>query len=83
VGEGRHQLSKLRPVRGHVGDLLAEHLFAPGRFRLGKLVGQVLGVGRDAGIAVNHARVVRQNCIKKVQSYQRFSFEPNILTAAG
>ena len=65
VGEGRRQLPKLRPVGGRVGDLLAEHLFAPGRFQLGKLAGQDLGVGRDAGIAVNHAGAVHQNCASR------------------
>lgn len=49
---------KLRPVGGRAGDLLPEHLFAPGSLQLGKLAGEVLGVGRDAGIAVNHAHIL-------------------------
>ena len=56
--EGLHQLLELRPVGGGAGDLLAEHLFAADRLQLGKLAGEVLGVGRDAGIAVNHARIL-------------------------
>ena len=36
VADSGHQLAKLRPVAGRAGDLLAEHLFAPGRFQLGK-----------------------------------------------
>jgi hypothetical protein len=38
--------------------LLAEYLFAPGRLQLAHLSGFVLGGGRHAGIAVNHARIV-------------------------
>ena len=60
-GEGGHQLLKLRAVGGRAGDLLAEHLLASGRLELGKLAGEVLGDGRDAGIAVNHARILHQN----------------------
>jgi hypothetical protein len=33
---------------------------APGRLDLGHLVAEVLGVGRNASIAVNHARIVYQ-----------------------
>jgi hypothetical protein len=54
-GKAFHRLGKLRPVGGGAGDLLAEHLFAPSRLQFGKLAGEVLGVGRAAGIAVNHA----------------------------
>jgi hypothetical protein len=32
---------------------------------LGKLTGEVLGIGRDAGIAVNHARIVYQKFVSK------------------
>ena len=32
------------------------------RLQLGKLAGEVLGLGRDAGIAVNHAAIVEQKC---------------------
>lgn len=34
-------------------DLLAEHRFAFRRLELGKLAGEVLGKGRDAGITVD------------------------------
>jgi hypothetical protein len=60
VREGGHKLRELRPVGGGAGDLLAEHLFAPGRLELGKLAAEVLRAGRDAGIAVNHERIVHQ-----------------------
>jgi hypothetical protein len=53
MGEVHHQFAKLRPVGSRAGDLLAEYLFAAGRFQLGNLVGEVLDVGRDAGIAVS------------------------------
>jgi hypothetical protein len=49
-------------VGGRAGDLLPEHLFAPGRLELGKLAGEVLRLGRDAGVAVNHAPILEQNC---------------------
>src|ERR1700730_3091913 len=49
-------------VGGRAGDLLPEHLFAPGRLELGKLAGEVLRLGRDAGVAVNHALILEQNC---------------------
>jgi hypothetical protein len=52
-------------VGGRAGDLLAEHLFASSRLELGKLAGKVLGNGRDAGIAVNHARIVHQKFASK------------------
>jgi hypothetical protein len=60
-----HHLSKLRPVGGGAGDLLAEHLFAAGSLQLGKLAGEVLGIGRDASIAVNHARIVDQKYVSQ------------------
>jgi hypothetical protein len=56
-GELPYQLSKLWPVGGRPSDLFAEHLFATGSLQLGKLAGEVLGVGRNAGIAVNHAPI--------------------------
>jgi hypothetical protein len=65
VIKGSHHLSKLRPVGRGAGDLLAERLFAAGRLQLGKLVGEVLGVGRDVGIAVNHARIVHEKYVSK------------------
>jgi len=41
-------------------------LFASRRLELGKLAGEVLGNGRNAGIAVNHARnCASEICIKK------------------
>jgi len=43
------ELPKLRPVSGRGGDLLAEYLFAAGRFQLGKLDAEVLRTSRDAG----------------------------------
>jgi hypothetical protein len=44
---------------------IAEHFFAPGRRQLGALVGKVLGVRRDAGIAVNHARILHHKFASK------------------
>src|SRR5437667_1868447 len=44
VGEGRRQFPKLRSVGGCTGDFLSVHPFATGRFELGKLAGEVLGV---------------------------------------
>jgi hypothetical protein len=41
-------------------DLLAKYLFTAGRLELGKLAGEVLGAGREAGGAVNHVRIVHQ-----------------------
>jgi len=57
-GEGLHQPGKLRPVGRGAGDLLAENVLslASGGAELVELVGEVLGGGRDAGTAVNHAR---------------------------
>ena len=59
--EGFHQLLKLRPVGGGAGDLLAEHLFASSRLELSKLAGEVLGVGRDSCITVNHTFILHRN----------------------
>jgi hypothetical protein len=70
--KGLHQLGKLRPVGRGAGDLLAEHFFALGRLQLAHLFGFVLGGGRDAGIAVNHAaNSALEICIKKAQFHQR------------
>jgi hypothetical protein len=55
AGKPFDELAKLRPVGCGAGDFLAEHLFAPGRLQLAHLSGFVLGGGRDARIAVNHA----------------------------
>jgi len=62
VGELGYQFPKLWPVGGGADQLLTEHLFAPGSLRLGKLAGEVLRLGRDAGIAVNHAAILEQKC---------------------
>jgi len=41
----------------------AEHFFASAGREWGAMTGEVLGVGRDAGIAVNHARIVHHTRI--------------------
>src|SRR5271155_4829839 len=61
-GKLGYQFLKLRAVSGGAGQLLPEHLFAPGCLQLGKLAGEVLRPGRDAGIAVNHVPILPQNC---------------------
>jgi len=85
--KGGHQFSKLRSVGGGAGDLLPEHLFAPGSLQLGELAGEVLRLGRDAGVAVNHAPILEQNCgtelwNRKAKPFQRLGFVPNILRFA-
>ena len=62
---GLDQLGKLRPVGRGAGDLLAEHFFASRRLQLAHLSGFVLGGGRDAGIAVNHAAIVHHKYASK------------------
>jgi hypothetical protein len=52
-------------VGGRAGDLLTEHLFASGCLELGKLAGEVLGVGRDAGVAVNLPALCIRNLHQK------------------
>jgi hypothetical protein len=47
------------------GHLIAEYLFAAGHLQLGKLADEVLGVGRDAGLAVNHGRICIRNLRRK------------------
>src|SRR5271163_4474366 len=42
-------------------DVLAQNRSASG-LQLGKLAGEVLRLGRDAGIAVNHAAILEQKC---------------------
>jgi hypothetical protein len=37
----------------------------PARLQLGKLASEVLGVGRDAGITVNHARILHRKFAPK------------------
>jgi hypothetical protein len=64
-----HQLGKLWPVGRGAGDLLAEHLFASGRLELAHLSGFVLGGGRDARIAVNHAFIVHQESASKKANF--------------
>jgi hypothetical protein len=53
--DGRHEFLELRPVGRRAADLLPVHALASGRLELGELAGEVLGVGRDAGIAENRA----------------------------
>jgi len=60
---------KLRPVGRGAGDFLAEHFFASGRLQLAHLSGFVLGGGRDAGMAVNHARIVHQKSASKKPNF--------------
>jgi hypothetical protein len=67
--------------RSAVVPVIAEHLFASGRLQLAHLSGFVLGGGRDAGIAVNHACIVHQksasqkpNCIKGAPTMHKSSF---------
>jgi hypothetical protein len=55
VREGGHQLAKLWLVGGCAGQLVAEHLLAPGGLERGELAGEVLGVGRDAGYGHHRA----------------------------
>ena len=49
---------ELRALGVRAGDLLAEYLLTPGHLELAHLSGFILGGGGDAGIAVNHARIV-------------------------
>jgi hypothetical protein len=58
--KGGYQLAERGPLGSCARDLFAEHLFASGGAELGKLAGEVLGVGRDAGIAENRARNLHQ-----------------------
>jgi hypothetical protein len=84
VGEGRRQLPKLRPVGGRVGDLLAEPPFRTRPLSVGQAGRSGLGSRSRRGHSRKSCRrCASELCIKKGQSYQRFSFEPNILTAAG
>ena len=76
----RHDFAKLRPAGGRAGDLLAEHLHAPRRLRLGDLAGVVLGTGGNASVAVNHCQPsASEKCIKKAQSRQGPRFDTSIL----
>jgi hypothetical protein len=66
---------KERTERGRAdasaADLLAEHALASGRLQLSELAGEVLGVGRDAGVAENHARQYATDlCNKKAEFNQ-------------
>ena len=60
-GESGHHLFKLWPVGGRAGDLFTIYLLAPGGLELGRRAGEVLRLGRDAGVAVNHALILEQN----------------------
>jgi hypothetical protein len=55
-------------------DLLVEDGRAPGGFKLGHLAGEALGVRRDAGIVVNHTRIVHQKYASEM---------PNQISALG
>jgi hypothetical protein len=46
---------KLRAVSGRAGDFFLKEALASRRVQVLELGGEVLGVGRDAGIAKNHA----------------------------
>jgi hypothetical protein len=60
--QGREQLAELRAVGIGAGDLLAIDLLTSGMLQLAALCSEVLGGGPYAGIAVNHARIMHQNC---------------------
>jgi hypothetical protein len=79
VGEGHKQVAKLRAVGGGAGDFLAEHLSAARRPLLGKLAGEILRVGQDAGAAVNHAPMERNLRTKSI-IFQPLGFVPYVLT---
>ena len=61
MSERGHQLLKLWPVGSRAGDLLAENPLATSSLELGSRAGEVLRFRRDAGVTVNHARIVHQN----------------------
>jgi len=81
-GKPFHQLGKLRPVGRGAGDLLAEHLFAPGRLQLAHLSGIILRGGRDAGITVNHGFILHQKSASTKPITQRPDLDANILNFA-
>jgi hypothetical protein len=60
VADLRHEFLELRAIDGRAADLLPKHMLASCGLQLGKLVGEVLGVGRNAGVAVNHALIMEQ-----------------------
>lgn len=68
-GESGHHLFELGPVGGHAADFLAEDMRASCRSKLRELRGEVLRVGRYAGVAVNHAflcnRILQQKSPEK------------------
>jgi hypothetical protein len=66
--ESGHQLFKLWPVGGRAGNLFTIYLLATGGLELGRRAGEVLRLGRDAGVAVNHALYVEQNSGTKKQN---------------
>jgi hypothetical protein len=47
-------------LNADVSDLITIYLFRPSGLWLGHLIAEVLGVGRYAGIVVNHARIPHQ-----------------------
>src|ERR1700730_3339243 len=51
----RQEFFKLWPVGGRAGDFFLKHALASRRLQIFQLGGEVLGVGRDAGIAENHS----------------------------
>ena len=74
---------KLRPLGRGTGDFLAEHLFAPGHLELVRLSALVLGGGRHARVAVNHAHnSASEICIGKSQFHQGHADDADILIYA-
>jgi hypothetical protein len=55
-----HQPLELGPLDGRAADHLTKDGHAPGGLELSHTVSEVLGVGRNAGIALYHARIVPQ-----------------------
>ena len=72
----RQEFIELRSVGSRAAELLAKHALASGGLQLAKLAGEVLGVGRDAGVAVNHAPI----WTRKITSDQRVRFGPKVLS---
>jgi hypothetical protein len=56
VGEGGHQLFELRPVRRSAPVIFLGNTFShPAASQLGKLAGEVLGVGREGPVTLIEA----------------------------
>jgi hypothetical protein len=51
---------ELGPLGRRTADLLADDFGAAGGLKLGELLGQVLAVGRDTRLAVNHGAILHQ-----------------------